>query len=127
MTFGLGGLTSKTERRDTTRSTCTLWEEARTSFDAAIKFALDFLWAIKALQMLHMNVTEPGVIEKKFLLGERKILVVVGKYFHIEYLCEMIQWTGSTSTIRAARRAGRSMSCAGNEVRDAVFGGDGHM
>jgi hypothetical protein len=77
-TFGLGGLTSKTERRDTTRSTCALRKETRTSFDASIEFALDFLWAIEALEMLHMEVTEPGMIEKKFLLGERKILVVIG-------------------------------------------------
>jgi hypothetical protein len=101
-TFGLGSLTSKTERRDTTRSTCTLWEEARTSFDASIKFTLDFLWAIKVLQMLHMNVTKPGVIKKKFLLGERKILIVVGEDFHIENLGKMVRQTGSTGTIRTA-------------------------
>jgi hypothetical protein len=48
-TLGLGSLTCKKERWNSTRSTSTFRKKARTSFDASIKFALDFLGAIEAL------------------------------------------------------------------------------
>jgi hypothetical protein len=40
-----------------------------------------------------MDMTEACVIEKKFLLGNGKVLVVVGQDFHIKDLSEVIRRT----------------------------------
>jgi hypothetical protein len=62
--FSFGGLACKTKRRDAARGSGAFRKEARTSFNASVEFALDFLWAIKALKMLHMDVSEARVVKK---------------------------------------------------------------
>jgi hypothetical protein len=74
-----------------------------------------------------MDMTEACVIEEKFLLGNGKVLVVVGQDLHIKDLSEVIRGAGGTRTIRTTGRAGRGVRGASDEVRDAVLGRDGHM
>jgi hypothetical protein len=100
--FGLRRLACETEGRNTSWSTGALRKQAGPRLDTAVKFALDFLWTVKPLEMLHVNMAQPDVVEEKLLLGGGKILVSVGEDFHIKYLHEVVGWARSTGAVGTA-------------------------
>jgi hypothetical protein len=98
--FGLRRLARETEGRNTSWSTGALRKQAGPSLDTAVEFALDFLWTVEPLEMLHVDMTQPDVIEEKLLLRGGEILVSVGEDFHIEDLHEMVGRARRTGAVR---------------------------
>jgi hypothetical protein len=59
-------------------------ETCASSVLAAIKLADNFAILIQSLYGLHVDVTEPLMVKKKFFLRLGQVLVLVGQYFHVE-------------------------------------------
>jgi hypothetical protein len=75
--------------------------------------------------MLHIDMPKTCVVEKKFLLGSRKVFIYIGHDFHIEDLREVSRGAGGAGAFRPTRR--QIMPYTSDEVWDGVFCGNGNI
>jgi hypothetical protein len=66
--LGFRRLACETKRRNASGSARALRKQAGSGLDTAVELALDFLRTIKPLKMLHINMAQPDMVEKKLLL-----------------------------------------------------------
>ena len=60
------------------------WDTTAGVFMTTVEGAVNVVWSIELLQMMHAEVTETLVVKEKFLLSSGEVLVGFSKDFHVE-------------------------------------------
>ena len=100
--MGFGCLTSKTEWGNATGGPSSLGKKAGSGFLTSVEFTFDVAWTIKALKMLHVDVSKSNMIKEEIFLGAGKVFVLSCKDPKVEDLGEVGTRAVGTFTIGTA-------------------------